>query len=98
MSATELNTEKLVTDLKQVVTDSEELLHATQDAAGDKAHHLRARLTETLAAARRTCRRLEDKAIESAKAADKTIRRHPYESIGVAFGLGLLIGVLVARK
>jgi ElaB/YqjD/DUF883 family membrane-anchored ribosome-binding protein len=26
------------------------------------------------------------------------IRDHPYESIGVAFGLGLLIGVLVARK
>ena len=36
--------------------------------------------------------------IAGAKAADKTIRDHPYESIGVAFGLGLLIGVLVTRK
>jgi ElaB/YqjD/DUF883 family membrane-anchored ribosome-binding protein len=26
------------------------------------------------------------------------IRAHPYESMGIAFGVGLLIGVLVARK
>ena len=30
--------------------------------------------------------------------ADKTIRDHPYQSIGGAFGVGLLIGVLVTRK
>ena len=33
-----------------------------------------------------------------AKVADKTIREHPYESVGVAFGVGLLIGVLVGRR
>lgn len=98
MSATELNTEKLVSDLKRIVTDSEELLHATKDAVGDKAHEVRARLTEALESAKRSCRRLEDKAIEGAKVADRTIREHPYQSIGVAFGIGLLIGVLVTRK
>ena len=98
MSATELNTDKLVTDLKRIVTDSEELLHATKDAVGDKAHEVRERLTDALDAAKRTCRRLEEKALESAKAADRTIRDHPYQSIGVAFGVGLLIGVLVTRK
>ena len=41
MSATELNTDKLVTDLKRIVTDSEELLHATKDAVGDKASEVR---------------------------------------------------------
>jgi ElaB/YqjD/DUF883 family membrane-anchored ribosome-binding protein len=34
----------------------------------------------------------------AAKKADVVIRDHPYESIGVAFGVGLLIGVLVARR
>jgi ElaB/YqjD/DUF883 family membrane-anchored ribosome-binding protein len=98
MNATELNTDKLVTDLKRVVTDSEELLHTTKDAVGDKAHQVRERLTDALDAARRTCRRLEEKTLEGAKVADKTIHSHPYPFLGVAFGVGLLIGVLVTRK
>lgn len=98
MTATDINTEELVTDLKRVVRDSEELLRATKDVVGEKAHEFRERLTEALDAAKRSCRRLEEKAAEGAKAADRTIREHPYQSIGVAFGVGLLIGVLVTRK
>jgi ElaB/YqjD/DUF883 family membrane-anchored ribosome-binding protein len=98
MIATELNTDKLVTDLKRIVRDSEELLHATKDAVGDKAKEVRQRLTDALDAAKRTCLRLEEKTLDSARAADRTIREHPYQSIGVAFGFGLLIGVLVTRK
>ena len=95
---TELKTDRLVTDLKRIVHDSEDLLHATKDAVGDKAREVRERLTDAVDAAKRTCRRLEVKAVESAKAADKTIRDHPYQSIGVAFGVGLLIGALATRK
>lgn len=98
MSATELNPDRLVTDLKRIVHDSEDLLHATKDAVGDKAQEVRKRLTDALDTAKRACLRLEEKALDSAKAADKTIREHPYQSIGVAFGFGLLIGVLVTRK
>ncbi len=98
MKAHELNTDKLVTDLKRVVHDSEELLHATKDVAGEKALEMRERLSEAMDSAKRTVQRLEEKAIEGAKTADRTIREHPYQSIGVAFGLGLLIGVLVTRK
>ena len=98
MTANELNTERLVTDLKRVVRDSEELLQATVGAVGDKAGEVRERLTHALETAKHTCRRLEEKAVESAKAADQVIREHPYQSIGIAFGIGLLIGVLVTRK
>ncbi len=98
MTATELNTDKLVTDLKRIVRDSEELLHATKDAVGDKAKEVRERLTKALDAAKSTCHRLEEEALNGAKAADRTIREHPYQSIGAAFGVGLLIGVLVTRK
>ena len=42
--------------------------------------------------------RAEEKAIERAKAADRVIRDHPYQTIGLAFGLGLLIGVLAIRR
>ena len=42
--------------------------------------------------------RAEEKAVERAKAADRVIRDHPYQTIGLAFGLGLLIGVLAIRR
>ena len=98
MNATQEITDRLVTDLKRIVTASEELLHETKDAVGDKAQEVRERLTDAMESAKRACHRLEEKAIEGAKATDRTIREHPYQSIGVAFGLGLLIGVLVTRK
>jgi ElaB/YqjD/DUF883 family membrane-anchored ribosome-binding protein len=44
----------------------------------------------------------EEKAVERAKAADKTIRSHPYQSLGVAFavalGIGLAIGFYARRS
>ena len=48
--------------------------------------------------AKDTCERLEEKAAAAARATDKAIKNHPYEAIGVALGLGLLIGVLVMRS
>jgi ElaB/YqjD/DUF883 family membrane-anchored ribosome-binding protein len=95
---TELKTDRLVTDLKRIVHDSEELLHATKDAVGEKAQEVRERLSDALDAAKRTCRRVEEKALDGARAADKTIRDHPYQTIGVAFGVGLLIGALVSGR
>lgn len=91
-------TNRLVTDVKRIVRDSEDLLHTTKDAVGDKAQEVRERLADALDATKRTCRDLEKKALETAKAADQTIRDHPYPSIGIAFGVGVLVGVLVSRK
>ena len=42
--------------------------------------------------------RAQEKAVDRAKAADKVIRDRPYQTIGIAFGLGLLIGILARRK
>jgi ElaB/YqjD/DUF883 family membrane-anchored ribosome-binding protein len=98
MNANEVSTDRLVTDLKRVMRDSQELLRDSAGAVGEKAHEMRERLAQTLESAQAACRRLEEKAIEGAKVTDKVIREHPYQSIGVAFGIGLLIGVLVTRK
>ncbi len=42
--------------------------------------------------------RAEEKAVDRAKAADRAIRGHPYQTVGLAFGLGLLIGLLACRR
>ena len=90
--------ERLASDLKAVVRDAEELMKATAGQAGEKISEVRKRLATALESAKATCHRLEEKTVAAAKATDQTIRAHPYESIGIAFGLGLLVGVLVARR
>jgi ElaB/YqjD/DUF883 family membrane-anchored ribosome-binding protein len=94
----EANVQKLMKDLKVLSRDAEAILHATAGQAGDKLGDLRDRLSGAVESAKNTCRRIEEKAIAGARAADETIREHPYESIGIAFGVGLLIGVLVSRR
>lgn len=42
--------------------------------------------------------RVEKKTVEGAKVADRVVRDHPYATIGIAIGLGLLIGILARRK
>jgi ElaB/YqjD/DUF883 family membrane-anchored ribosome-binding protein len=60
---------------------------------------VRAQVTERLVDdLKAVIQRAGEKAVERGKAADKLIRDHPYQTIGIAFGLGLLIGILVRRK
>ncbi len=41
---------------------------------------------------------VQDKAATGVKATDRTIRSHPYQSIGIAFGVGVLLGFLLRKK
>ena len=93
-----VSTDKLVSDLKIVARDTEELLKASAGEVGDKAREARARLMTGLERAKESCERLQEKAVAGAKATDQVIREHPYQSIGIAFGIGILVGVLVTRK
>jgi ElaB/YqjD/DUF883 family membrane-anchored ribosome-binding protein len=94
--------EKLGADLKELSSDAEAILQATAGQTGEKMNELRHRLSTALNSAKTTYHRIQDKTVAGAKVADKTIREHPYESLGiaagVAFGVGLLVGVLVGRK
>ena len=98
MNASDINTDRLVSDLKTVTRDAEELLKTVSGDRGNGSNEMRMRLSSAIESAKVTYHRLEEKAVAGAKATDKVIREHPYESLGVAFGLGLLVGVLVTRK
>lgn len=93
-----VSTERLVSDLKAVAHDAEDLLKASAGEVSEKAREARARLTAAVERAKDACVGLQEKAVAGAKATDKAIREHPYQSIGIAFGVGVLIGVLVTRK
>ena len=60
--------------------------------------NIRAKLESVIGKAKDTCQRLEEKTVAAAKTADKTVRTHPYQALGIAFGVGLLVGVLAMRS
>lgn len=94
----EQSTEKLLRDLREVVRDGEELLKAGAENLSERGAAAREKLAAALEMARETQRRLQERAMEGVKVTDRAIREHPYQAIGVAFGVGLLIGVLATRR
>lgn len=97
MTTTEAN-QRLVADIKLLARDAEELLRATAGEAGEKIKEVRQRLSNALESARATCENLQDQTAETLRTADETIRDHPYESIGIAFAVGAVLGILVGRR
>jgi ElaB/YqjD/DUF883 family membrane-anchored ribosome-binding protein len=97
-SEIEASTERLLRDLQNVVRDGEDLLRAGVQDLSEKGVAAREKLAAALEVAKETRRRLEEKAVASAKATDKLVREYPYQSLGAAFGIGLIIGVLVNRR
>jgi ElaB/YqjD/DUF883 family membrane-anchored ribosome-binding protein len=79
--------------------------HAAGEAAEDLkkgAHEMgesgREAATKLSAALSNAKQKFQEKTRDSAQATDRAIREHPYETIGIAFGIGVLIGVLINRK
>ncbi len=93
---------KLVADFKEVIADAEALLRVTADDLSERAKEARAKLNDKLEEAKVQLKDadsiLREKAVAGAKETDRVIREHPYEALGVAFGVGLLIGILVNRR
>jgi ElaB/YqjD/DUF883 family membrane-anchored ribosome-binding protein len=97
-----VTTDKLVEDLHTVVRDAEALLKATASQAGEKVQEARERAEESLRGAKARLAGLEDEALERARAfaddAETYVREKPWHAIGVAAGIGLVLGLLIGRR
>jgi ElaB/YqjD/DUF883 family membrane-anchored ribosome-binding protein len=78
--------------------DAQALLSATADVAGERVAEARNRVAAALEKGRETWHHLQESAVERAKATDECIREHPYQTIGIAFGLGAFVGFLLSRR
>jgi ElaB/YqjD/DUF883 family membrane-anchored ribosome-binding protein len=100
--AADVSKEKLVADLKVLIADTEELLRATANQAGEKATAARERMQVSLAAAKLKLAEAEqalmDRTKEAAQATDKYVREHPWPAVGIAAGIGFLLGALLGRR
>ena len=94
--------DKLKSDLRLVIADAEELLRMTADQAGDVAADVRSRVQARMSQARDDLLQLQDSVVAQAKAAghatDEFVHENPWKSVGIAAGVGLLLGLLFSRR
>jgi ElaB/YqjD/DUF883 family membrane-anchored ribosome-binding protein len=98
--------EKLADDLRVVMADAEELLRSTAAQAGEKvsetAAAARAKLQQSLQTAKERLVAAQaavvDKTREAARVTDEYVHENPWKSVGVAFSVGIIIGMLIARR
>jgi ElaB/YqjD/DUF883 family membrane-anchored ribosome-binding protein len=97
----EISSEQLIVDFKVLMADAEALIKATASHEDGAIAAVRSKASETLANAKENLSMLEgplvDKAKVMAQGADDFVHRNPWEAVGVAAGLGLLIGLLIRR-
>lgn len=102
MNDTQVTKDKLVSDFKAVVADTEELLKLTAGQAGDKVADVRVRLNDKLTAAKYKLQDLEAAVVEKTKAAaratDDFVNDKPWQAVGIAAGIGLLLGIIIGRR
>jgi len=94
--------DKLLEDLRLVMADAEDLLHATASQAGESAAAARARIQQNLHLVRERLLDAEsavvDRTREAAKSTDRYVHEHPWQAIGISACIGAIIGILIARR
>jgi ElaB/YqjD/DUF883 family membrane-anchored ribosome-binding protein len=100
--ALQLSKEKLINDLHQGIADAEELLKLTADETSASAAQLRDRVRDRMDRAKAELIHLQQLTVAKAKAAghatDEFVHANPWKSIGIAAGVGLVVGLLVSRR
>jgi ElaB/YqjD/DUF883 family membrane-anchored ribosome-binding protein len=95
-------TDKLMEDLHAVVRDTENLLKATAGDASERAAKARAHAEESLHRARVRMQEMEQhvaaRAREAAQKTNEYVHENPWPSMGVAAGIGFVIGLLIGRR
>ncbi len=94
--------QQLVSDMKSAIAEAEDMLHATADQAGDKIASMRARIQERLKGARVRLAEAEVNLIAktraAARATDAYVHESPWTAVGIAAGVGLVLGVILGRR
>jgi len=92
------HTHDISNDIGTLAEDARALMAATADVAGEKVGEARKRLAAALESAKEMAGRVRDRAVAGAKAADEAVHEHPYQAIAIGFGIGAIIGFIIARR
>lgn len=94
--------EELTNEIREILKNAEELFKETSDSSTEEYKKLKHRLSEQFDDVKYRFAALKDDTIDSAKNVakhtDNLVNDNPYKAITVAGVVGLLLGVLVARR
>jgi ElaB/YqjD/DUF883 family membrane-anchored ribosome-binding protein len=98
----ESNLKTVRSDMKSLVKDAQDLFREATSATGVKAEDLRNRGLNLLDAAMAKAQEVQATALETGKeladTADNYVQENPWRAIAISAGVGVLIGLLIARK
>jgi ElaB/YqjD/DUF883 family membrane-anchored ribosome-binding protein len=93
---------EMLSDLHAALEETESALKDLADEGSAVSQSVRDRISANLKGVKAKLQETEalvsDKAKQAAKATDEYVRENPWQSIGVAAGVGFLVGLLVARR
>jgi ElaB/YqjD/DUF883 family membrane-anchored ribosome-binding protein len=96
-----ISADQLIDDLTAVIRDAESLLRATAAHTGDKVEEIRARAEQSVRQAKERLAGIEEEALKQARVlageADVYVRGNPWQAVGIAAGIGLMLGLLMRR-
>lgn len=99
---TSVHKDKLMSDLRVVISDAEELLRMTANQAGEGAADLRGRVQARMQQAKADLANLQHAVVVKAQAAghaaDEFVHESPWKAMGAAVGVGLVVGLLIGRR
>jgi ElaB/YqjD/DUF883 family membrane-anchored ribosome-binding protein len=97
-----ISASELIDDLTAVIRDAESLLRATAAQTGDRVAEIRTRAEETVRQAKERLAGVEQQALERARElagdAEQYVRSNPWQAVGIAAGVGLVLGLLLTRR
>src|SRR3970282_1106792 len=97
-----VTSEKLMQDMRVVVADAEDLLKATAGQTGERIEKIRARAEESLRTARNRMqiagKAVQESATEAVQTVDEQVHKNPWAAVGIAAGVGLLLGIILGRR
>jgi ElaB/YqjD/DUF883 family membrane-anchored ribosome-binding protein len=94
--------DELLNEFQALVSDTEKLLQHSASLVGEQAEELREQIRTSLGRARSTLHNAEDSLRDRGKAAVQAtegyVQTHPWQTLGVAAAIGLLLGMLISRR
>ncbi|MBS0309312.1 MAG: DUF883 domain-containing protein [Proteobacteria bacterium] len=97
------NTFKTVrSDFKTLMHDAQQMLREATASTGERAEELRVKGMALLDSAMHKAQEVQAAAIQSGKEVAETtdtfVRENPWKAVAISAGVGLVIGVLIARR
>lgn len=91
--------EQLVEHISRLMAEAEAMLAGpVTEQVGGRISEIKHRLEDAKERLGEAYGRARKGVIAGAKYTDETIRSHPYQSLGIALGVGVLLGMLIKRN